>query len=38
MAVSMKAPSEDVSFGVLPVLYFLIRSDYLWNAKLAHCA
>ena len=36
--IPFEMPSEDVSFGILPVLYFLLRCDYLWNAKLARCA
>jgi len=36
--IPVELPSEDVSFGVLPVLYFLLRCDYLWNAKVARCA
>jgi hypothetical protein len=36
--VPLEMPSEDVSFGILPVLYFLLRNDYLWSAKVARCA
>ena len=34
----VEMPSEDVSFGIFPVLYFLLRCDYLWRAKVARCA
>jgi hypothetical protein len=36
--IPVEMPSEDVSFGVFPVLYFLLRCDYLWSAKVARCA
>jgi hypothetical protein len=36
--IPLEMPSEDVSFGIFPVLYFLLRCDYLWDAKLARCA
>jgi hypothetical protein len=31
-------PSEEVSAGILPVLYQLIRWDYLGDARIARCA
>ncbi len=34
----LEMPSEDVSFGIFPVLYFLLRCDYLWSGKVARCA
>jgi hypothetical protein len=34
----LEMPSEDVGTGILPVLYHLVRCDYLWNARIARCA
>ncbi len=34
----VEMPGEDVSFGVFPAFYFLLRWDYLWDAKVARCA
>jgi hypothetical protein len=36
--VPLEMPSEDVSFGILPVVYFLLRCDYRRTARVARCA
>jgi predicted RNA-binding Zn-ribbon protein involved in translation (DUF1610 family) len=36
--IPFEMPSEDVSAGILPALYQLIRWDYLRDAKIASCA
>jgi hypothetical protein len=36
--IPFEMPSEDVSAGILPVLYQLLRSDYLRDARIARCA
>jgi hypothetical protein len=36
--IPLEMPSEDVSFGILPVIYFLLRCDYRWTARVARCA
>jgi hypothetical protein len=36
--IPFEMPSEDVSAGILPVLYQLIRWDYLRDARVRRCA